>query len=293
MLVMRPSPARLPSPPRLLGWLLLCAQAGCAASERFAYNRVDKAGSSTMIELLAKLSRLNSFHLQVGQIFMPSTSVYERALSHVPNHGAYVGHAGFLPSAPKDVKWINVVREPISRWASQYYYYVDARTRLPKLVQKEIDKRKADSTCGCFALEFNDCIRVRAARNCTLIEALSQKAYFCAPRENCSTDEALHNALERYEFIGLTEKLELTFRGLEKLMPSFFKGASSLYTNHTVHRRVTHKHNPLTNTSNTGNISQDVRSLFEQMDHYQEEKRFYDAVQKKFWEKVASLELLS
>ena len=78
---------------------------------------------------------------------------------------------------------------------------------------------------------------------------------------------------------------------LERLLPTFFRGAASIYASREIHQKVSSEFNPATNTSMTGCISATARRLIASYAHnYDDEMRLYHAAKRLFWSKVLRAE---
>ena len=214
---------------------------------RVVYNRVPKCGSSTMITLIKKLGERNNFTVVVDDHFKPNLEQLSTIVDNLPPRTFYINHCGFWPDAPPDVAWINMLRDPVSRTMSGYYYKVDPASRGKTLASEALRQQKSDPKCGCFKREFDTCVRQRRRQGCPL-EMSSAASYFCAPNEQgCDSDLAINRADERYTFVGLTEEYVRSVSALEALLPSWFNGASEMLEQ--IHdTRVTADRNDLTNT---------------------------------------------
>ena len=178
----------------LLAWLslqgvvcledtLLAVPSDPMPNHTIVYNRVRKAGSSTMLHLLAKLHIRNEFHLVNDGSYHPGKTSLRNTLETLKNGSVYVNHCGFLAATSSNYIWINVVREPVSRMQSVFYYDVDPFSRGVAAVAREQHRRKEEGTCGCASLEFDACIRLRnATAECT-IHVEEQFQYVCEPRD--------------------------------------------------------------------------------------------------------------
>jgi len=254
---------------------------------RVAYNRIPKTGSSYMIAMLTALSKKNGFHVENHQNYYPSKEALKHDLHALRNNTVYVNHAGFLPSEG-DLVWINVVREPIERWASVYYYAVDPGLRGE--AANELARRENDTECGCARLEFDECINFLYHRNCSIVVP-SQISNFCEPGfgavdrkdqdEYCGRELATTRVHKNYLLVGLTKELELTTQLLEILLPGVFRGATALP--HVSHR-ATSLTNGLTGTSLNGAISTRSRKqIAEKAVNYKDELLFYKDVKRFFF----------
>lgn len=247
---------------------------------KLVYNRIGKAGSSFMLSILTALSKKNHFRLENHANFNPSRSVLAQQLGSLQNDAVYVNHAAFLNGTASDLIWINVVREPISRWSSLFYYGVDVRLR-GKLAEKELATREEDTRCGCARLEFYKCIETRIHNNCSL-NIPSQIISLCEYGEPCSRELAVARVHASYRLVGLTGELDVTLRILEKMLPRFFKGATGSLSK--ANERATSLENKLTGTILNGAIPDKTRKLIEQHAvNYGDEHLFYEDAKKLFW----------
>jgi len=90
------------------------------------YNRIPKAGSSTVIWLLRKLSVDNDFDLVLPVPYYNHSSALESITKAVisPRPTLVCNHFNFpeMLYADDQVAYMNIVREPIDRCASWYYF---------------------------------------------------------------------------------------------------------------------------------------------------------------------------
>ena len=71
--------------------------------KRLVYNRVPKAGSSLMDNLIHKLSQRNNFSFVQDTDYLPNASALAERIAALPEGGVYINHAGFDATAPADV----------------------------------------------------------------------------------------------------------------------------------------------------------------------------------------------
>jgi len=236
-----------------------------------------------MLSILAALSKTNNFTLENHGDFNSSKSVLAGQLGRLQNNTVYVNHAHFLNGTASDLIWINVVREPIARWSSLYYYEVDGHLRGQKAVTA-LATRAKDTQCGCAGLEFYECIKVRCNHNCSL-RVPSQIEFFCEPGEACSRELATARVHASYRLVGLTEELEMTMKVLENILPRFFRGMTYMSTNGS--KRATSLTNNLTHTSMQGAIPDITRKLLEaHAVNYKDEQLFYQDTKEIFWHRA-------
>jgi dermatan/chondrotin sulfate uronyl 2-O-sulfotransferase UST len=256
---------------------------------KIVYNRIGKAGSSSMIHLLESLSQKNHFYLHNAINYHPSKPTLTSDLAALKPFSVYINHANFLLGTSEDTKWINVVRNPISRWSSLYYYEVDVKIRGNR-AKEALTNRFKDQRCGCYGLEFYECIEMRFNHGCD-IEIPSQIWYFCEPGETCNRTIASSRCHSDYTVVGLLEELRLTVKMLEKLLPLFFRNASHASQ---AKKRSTSLTNSLTNPTMTGAVpDRGTNIIKEHAVNYEDEMGFYDDVTKLFWKKACELNLLS
>ena len=194
------------------------------------YNRVPKAGSSSMTNLLSKLSSKNNFDM-LGWFDLPShdydavRDAIQKALKS--NKKTVIAqHFHFPELVDGDrVGYINVMRNPISRCTSQYYYlrYGD---------RSEKDREKILEKFG--DLSIDDCIN-SGNLTCFNCEGWRQAIFFCGRDggvcKQMSADSILERAkstIDVHYTVGAIEDFEGTVKVMEKLYPSFFKGGMDI-----------------------------------------------------------------
>ena len=256
-----------------------------AKYNRIVFTHVGKSGGSYVINVMKALQKRNGFKVVKGSTlngFHPPKQKLIADLKSMKNNTIYENHANYVQGL-EDREWISMVRDPLELMNSLFYYSVDTEIRGEK-AHGELDSRKEDTVCGCFNLEFDECIDTKYKNNCT-IELPPQMAYFCEPEDpNCSLDIALRH-VDDYLLIGITEEMTLTLTMLEKLSPWSFGGQAEVLT--TTATRSTNVFNPVTKTSLNGAISTRTRKqIRERAINYRDEIQFYNAVKRIFWRKV-------
>jgi len=255
---------------------------------RMVFTHVGKAGGSYLIQLMEALAKRNQFTVVKGALTVgfnpPRQKLFDDIIS-LKNNTVYENHACYV-NGLDDRDLISIVRDPFDLMNSHFYYGVDTEIRMEKAVNL-LKKRKEDKLCGCFNLEFDQCIDTKYKNNCA-IKLPSQIYYFCEPGDsNCSVDVALSN-VEKYALVGITEEMSLTVELLEKLTPWVFGGQAEQTSK--VSKRNTNLFNPVTNTSLNGAISTRTRQqIKERAVNYKDEIEFYNRVKKIFWRKAVQL----
>jgi hypothetical protein len=269
---------------------------------RLVYNRVPKCGSSTLIALVKLLAARNNFTLVNDAHFWPSAKRLKDTISALPQRTFYINHAGFWPDAPPNVGWINMVREPLDWLNTRFYYEVDESRGDD--AQVTLQKRFEDTQCGCYKLEYDECVRTQHLNGCPLSTGAEDLTRFaCGPHERgCGVnhedkeeERAYHmktvqsRVEERFVFVGLTEEYVRSIRMLEVLLPDWFDGASELLLGLQL-KRETSEENLLTGTTMTGCLSKESRRLLTADPVNRGLLDFYANVQERFWRQYASLE---
>jgi hypothetical protein len=194
------------------------------------YNRVPKAGSSSMTSLISKLSSKHKFKM-LGWFDLPShdfeavQAAVEDALAK-GQKTVIAQHFHFPEIFHEDVAYINVLREPVSRCTSQYYYlrYGDRR---------EEDRKKVLDKFG--DLTIDECISSGKHSTCFNCDGWKQSLFFCGPDggecSDLSPDKVFAKAkqvIDTNYVVGVIEDFEGTVAVMEKLFPTFFEGGLEL-----------------------------------------------------------------
>ena len=262
---------------------------------RIVYNRVGKAGSTAMTALLQFLAPRNNFHVVNDFHYMPDRAHLLSTLTHLPQDTVYINHCKYieLENEPiEDIIWINMVRDPIERQASLYYFQVSpgqGRSAIEELHRRD----RSVNQCGCMNMEFDDCYRYYLDNtNCTdklKVEPL-EKFFADAPvnvkvgSEHFPQDKVYARIRDRYLFVGIVEEWELSVQMFEHLLPRFFKGATAYLKDQPHILNKTPEVNPLTHTTKTGAISTHVRDALKRYNH--DEVLLYERIKRLFWIKI-------
>lgn len=267
---------------------------------KLVYNRVPKTGSTTMIKLAQQLAKKNNFKLVVDNEYFPNAWRLAEIISALPDRTMYINHCNLWMDAPDNVGFFNMVRHPFEHDESWFYYGVDPDARPQELAEKELGKRKAKGACGCYKLEYDKCVHIRHANNCSLQFSGANFRQFCNSPEKWGHDqskkESMHtpasdtkfwcdttqSLLSKYVFVGLTEQYVRSVATLERLLPDWFTGASELIANATPAKQ-THMKNNVTGTYKMGCISKVAKNLLLSDDTNRAEMDFYDNAEALFW----------
>ena len=209
------------------------AAGGCPRLEPqvVVYNRIPKAGSSTMLDMLAKLAKQNDFSLILPTPFYNHTALREAIFAAVSSGQRVMlcNHFNFPEVLYGDiVAYINVMRQPVDRCASVYYYFRYGERQ--RVLKNEVLARYGNSTLDeCCSRPFDE---LDSCLNCPQDE---QAQAFCG-REGgecaaVSSNEVLRRAwanLKAHFVVGITEDMPGTVQLFEWVLPSFFRGAGPL-----------------------------------------------------------------
>ena len=261
------------------------------------YNRVAKASSSSMTLIL--MEQATSLHLQVhfaGLYDFPDVQTLNHTLQKLVagRPSIYIRHAHHLFSAHPALAWINVVREPVERWRSEYDFQ---RSESFKRATGHGATSEVDP-CGRRTSSLLECLNMLEAAS-TPIRMPSQMEYFCEPYEAChaprsctkpnsacSLQQALHTLHTRYHLVGLTERFKDTVALLQMTLPTFFHEAT-----HHADMWVQPDTRPTNRSSAEAGVfaNASVHRLLERRSpNYADERRFYESARELFEHKWAN-----
>jgi hypothetical protein len=89
------------------------------------YNRIPKAGSTTIITLLRRLSWANGFNLSMPMPYYDHTAARQAILDAIAsgNRTVVCNYFNFPEILYGDsIAYVNVMRDPVDRCTSEYYY---------------------------------------------------------------------------------------------------------------------------------------------------------------------------
>nr|CAI5836960.1 unnamed protein product [Callosobruchus analis] len=201
------------------------------------YNRVPKTGSTSFVGIAYDLCKRNKFHvLHVNITANSHLLTLENQVKFVTNvtkwnamkPALYHGHFAFLDFEKFGIAkplYINLIRRPLDRFVSYYYFVRYGDNYRPYLV-----RRKHGNT-----MTFDECVNKRLAE-CDPNHMWLQVPYFCGHSANCwkpgnkwALTEAKKNLVTNYFLVGVTEELEDFILLLEQSLPRMFKGATEYF----------------------------------------------------------------
>lgn len=202
------------------------------------YNRVPKTGSTSFMGVVYALCTKNNFHvihLNVSKNYHVMgladqmrfarnvTTWMSKMPSFYHGHQSYVdfGKLGFQ----KRPLYINIVRKPLERLVSYYYFLRfgdDFRPGLRRARQGNLET-------------FDQCV-ARGHRDCQLDRLWIQIPFFCGQHPECwkpgnewALKKAKENLISNYLVVGVTERLTEFVAVMEAVLPRYFKGATKRF----------------------------------------------------------------
>uniref|UniRef100_A0A3B3XC22 Uronyl 2-sulfotransferase n=1 Tax=Poecilia mexicana TaxID=48701 RepID=A0A3B3XC22_9TELE len=208
-------------------------------SSQVIYNRVGKCGSRTVVILLRLLAEKHKFNLVSSDIHNKTRLMKQeqvdlvKNISKIPQPFLYTRHVHFMNftrySGAQPV-YINIIRDPISRFLSNYFFrrFGDWRGEQNHLIRTpgmKDDERYLDINV-CILENYPECSNPRV---------FYIIPYFCGQHPKCrepgvwALERAKQNVLENYLLVGILEELEDVLLMLERLLPHYFSGVLDIY----------------------------------------------------------------
>ncbi|XP_018052723.1 PREDICTED: heparan sulfate 2-O-sulfotransferase pipe [Atta colombica] len=220
------------------------------------FNRVPKVGSQTFMELLRRLSIRNAFSFNRDRVqrvetirLAPIEQLHlARMVSSYLEPSVYVKHVCFTNFTefhlPEPI-YINIVRDPVERVISWYYYvrapwyYVERKQIFPDLPLPDPNWLKKDFE-SCVLKGDRECRYLQGEIHEGIGDHRRQTLFFCGHSEKCTPFNTI-GALERaklavekhYAVVGVLEDINTTLTVLENYIPRFFQGATDVYYDQT------------------------------------------------------------
>ncbi|XP_015271037.1 PREDICTED: uronyl 2-sulfotransferase [Gekko japonicus] len=211
------------------------------------YNRVGKCGSRTVVLLLRILSEKHGFNLVTSDIHNKTRLTKNEQMELIKNISTaeqpylFTRHVHFLNFSRfggDQPVYINIIRDPINRFLSNYFFrrFGDWRgeqnhmIRTPSMRQEE------------RYLDINVCI-LENYPECSNPRLFYIIPYFCGQHPRCrepgewALERAKVNVNENFLLVGILEELEDVLLLLERFLPHYFKDVLSIYKN-PEHRKL-------------------------------------------------------
>ncbi|XP_020774485.1 heparan sulfate 2-O-sulfotransferase 1 [Boleophthalmus pectinirostris] len=247
------------------------------------YNRVPKTGSTSFTNIAYDLCPKNNFHvLHINTSKNNPVMSLQDQVRFVRNvtswkemkPGFYHGHVAYLDFSKYGVKgkplYINVVRDPIERLVSYYYFLRFGDDYRPGLRRRKQGDKKT----------FDECV-ASGGSDCAPEKLWLQIPFFCGHHSECwnagshwALEQAKLNLVNEYLLVGVTEELEDFIMILEAAVPRFFKGATELYKSG--------KKSHLRKTTEKKAPTQDTIKKLQQSNIWKMENEFYEFALEQF-----------
>lgn len=215
------------------------------------YNRIPKCGSTTLLKLIKRLSVKNQFDFIASKIYNKEKLLngafdefkdwIQQRLSS-GNFTFFNRHLFYIdmPQFKDNIVYINLMRDPVQRFISGYYYL--------RKVEKKLEERRKNTKGWNVWLNKSlyDCVRNLSDSECSDFSqtrltswggTFSRRfptglGYLCGYEDFCqdansslSGDQAIHNIDNKFGVVGVAEDYEMTLGVMEHTLPRFFKGA--------------------------------------------------------------------
>ncbi|ALC39971.1 Hs2st [Drosophila busckii] len=213
------------------------------------YNRVPKTGSTSFVNIAYDLCKLNKFHVlhinvtaNMHVLSLPNQVMLARNITkwHKMKPALYHGHMAFLDFSKFQIAhkpiYINLVRKPLDRLVSYYYFLRYGDNYRPNLVRKKAGNK----------ITFDECV-VQKQPDCDPKNMWLQIPFFCGHAAECwepgndwALKQAKLNLVNEYFLVGVTEQMYEFVDLLERSLPRIFHGFREHYQNsNKSHLRVT------------------------------------------------------
>ncbi|CAI9715312.1 heparan sulfate 2-O-sulfotransferase 1-like [Octopus vulgaris] len=213
------------------------------------YNRVPKTGSTSLAGIaydLCSPNKFNVLHLNISRnshtlsLSDQMRFVYNITTWNEKKPALYHGHLAYVDFAKfgvlKKPIFINVIRKPLDRLISYYYFVRNGDDFRPYLKRKKAGNKQT----------FDECVEENG-EDCDPNNLWMQIPFFCGHAAECwvpgyrwALEQAKYNLVNNYLVVGVTEELGDFVAILEATLPRFFKGAVDLYNSgHKSHLRKT------------------------------------------------------
>ncbi|CAH8665853.1 unnamed protein product [Schistosoma margrebowiei] len=262
------------------------------------YNRIPKTGSTSLINLVYQLIEENYSHTHVIHLNISSNKHYLNRvnelylidnLTHwtsmhpliIHGHFAYINFIKY--GSLFNPIYINMIRNPLDRLVSYYYFLRYGDDFRPYLIRKRMfDIVTRNQT-------FDECVLANGS-DCSPQLLWVQVPFFCGQAAYCripgnpvAVETAKRRVIENYLIVGLTEEFDKFVNLLEILLPSFFTGAHNLISRSKDkwHLRRTNYKLP---------ISKATTKIYQDNPIWQAEQEFYNFVRTEFHTILSALQ---
>ncbi|XP_067647741.1 heparan sulfate 2-O-sulfotransferase pipe isoform X5 [Eurosta solidaginis] len=219
------------------------------------FNRCAKVGSEALLELFNKMEEFNNLNMERDGLHKATKRQLTRSeqrqlaetISEFSDGSVYIEHVNWIDfeefDLPKPV-YINLVRDPVERVISWYFY---ARGAYKNAIEYRKDPYKPLKSAEWYKKDFNECVR-SGDSECqyvpyTVKDSIGnfkrQSLFFCGHHDDCipfNSPAAIQMAKEHVErdfaVVGSWEDTNITLTVFEKYIPRFFDHAKLLFNIH-------------------------------------------------------------
>ncbi|XP_037827174.1 heparan sulfate 2-O-sulfotransferase pipe-like [Lucilia sericata] len=217
------------------------------------FNRCAKVGSEALLELIDVLENFNEgLTLERDGLHEPTkrqfNNIEQRELaeriSELTDGSIWIQHVNWIDfeefDLPKPI-YINMVRDPVERVISWYFY---ARGAYKNAIEYNKAPNKPMRPVSWYKKDFNHCVR-SGDPECQYVpfsvkdyvgNFKRQSLFFCGHHDDCipfNSPAAVQMAKEHverdYAVVGTWEETNITLTVFEKYIPKFFNGAKLLF----------------------------------------------------------------
>lgn len=204
---------------------------------RVVYNRVGKCGSRTMQNIIRVLAKRNDYNFYLSSVSNDTRpKVYSlmnevkliQSLASPMLYSRHIHYINFHKYGVVAPLYINLIRDPIARFSSNYHFkrygdMIDAKGRQLTFKEGERD------------MDINECIlnnnpECMPARLWYIIPYFCGQAAFCRLPGVEAVRRAKMNVMENYLAVGVLEDFEGSLKVFQRLLPIHFDGALDTYT---------------------------------------------------------------
>ncbi|XP_012157989.2 heparan sulfate 2-O-sulfotransferase pipe [Ceratitis capitata] len=219
------------------------------------FNRCAKVGSEALLELFNKLEDFNDLTMEREGLHRPTKRQLEKheqrelaeTISEFVEGSVYIEHVNWIDfeafDLPKPI-YINLVRDPVERVISWYFY---SRGAYKNAIEYRKNPDKPIKSAEWYKKDFNECVR-SGDPECQYVpfsvkdfvgNFKRQTLFFCGHHDDCipfNSPAAVQMAKEHverdYAVVGSWEDTNITLTVFEKYIPRFFQGAKTVFEIH-------------------------------------------------------------
>lgn len=203
------------------------------------FNVMPKSGSRTLYELVMRLNETKNITIRNtmgGSEQSHSDKMREiRSAIYSKNMGFLYSHMRYRPfgSEHKRPKYISIIRDPVDRLAS-LYYFIRYGDNIEDQNKPGLEFREKMKTMNYSDESFNECV-LNGGKSCR--DSRGFIRHFCGNSKalcnKASTTtayrRAIYNVNNQYLLVGIMEDYLSVLKALEILIPDIFSGVTQIY----------------------------------------------------------------